>query len=245
MVHEMALLCPKCRTSDPFATLVGDGKFQTRLPHCPRCGGDGWLFRDPVVVRGLATSIRQQKNPVDVGHAKPGDMQFSIDPGFGGMDCVHGGIRRRVAESDKFTQTWSSPLDEGQGIVRGSATLGDNARLQTGMAVNEDRLWYQPHEALWCEDENGVVYKTGDFELGPGKIIRWLGNAPLVGVKYAIKYTAYLEWLVWAPPNERVDRDNADLGPLVMIRKKHVENINSSPFATPDDRIPIQSRVAC
>jgi len=246
MLHEFGIRCPRCRTSDPAANLVGDGKIQQRFPDCRNCGGDGWLYRSPFLVKGLATSIRQQSNPVDVGVVQPGDMQFSIDPQFGGFDCAHGGHPRLVSEDDKFTQTWVSALDEGQGIVRGSHTMGDNPRVQTGMADNEDRLFYEPAYSLWCEDERGKTYtENGDFTLGPGKVIRWVGQAPDVGTKFTIKYAAYFEWIVWSPPMQRVDRDNRDLGPLVFLRKRHVHYVNESPFATPDDRVPIQSRVAC
>ena len=98
-------------------------------------------------------------------------------------------------------------------------------------------------EAGVCE--NGVVYVTGDFELGPGRVIRWVGDQPAVGVKYTLKYTAYFEWLVWAPPQERVDRDNRDLGPLIFLRRRHVANVNDSPFITASDRIPLIGRVEC
>jgi len=241
MVHEMGLKCPKCRTSDPAANQLRDGKSQTRGPNCANCRGDGYIYRGAIVVRGLATSIRQQKNVHDVGYAQQGDMQFSIGPES--LSCETGA--RRVSMSDKFTATWDQPLDEGQGIVRGAHTMGDNLRLKNQGEANEDRLWYEPGEALFCEDENGETYTPGDFNLGPGRVISWVGRQPMVGVKYVLKYTAYFEWIVWAPPQERHDRDNRNLGPLVFLRKRHVAFINDSVNISASDRIPIGSRVSC
>jgi hypothetical protein len=244
MIHEIGIACAKCRTSDPNANLLGDGKLATRLPNCPRCGGDGWLYRDATVVAGLATAIRQQNNVVDAGVIKPGDMQFSIGPGFFTVERT-GAADRRVSQNDKFTQTWSAALDEGQTFIRGAASLGENLRLQPAHHPAEDRLWYQPAHALWCEDENGTEYFEGsDFLLGPGRVIKWVGNQPTIGGKYVLHYTAFFEWLVWAPPQERVDRDNKDLGPLIFLRKRHVAYVNDSPFLTSADRVPLNKRIA-
>jgi len=245
MIHEIGVACPHCRTADVSANLLRDGQYQTRSPNCPRCGGDGWLYRDPVVVRGLATSIRQQNNVIDVGTHQPGDMQFSIGPGFFG--CNHNGApMRHVALDDKFTATWAQPLNDGQTIVRGAATMDENLRLSPGLTTDEDRLWYEPVYSLWCEDDTGKQYlEDGDFVFGPGRVIRWVGNRPQVGQRYVVKYTAYFEWLVWAPPQERVDRDNVDLGPLVFLRKRHVAYVNDSLLITSADRIPLSKRVSC
>lgn len=243
MVHEMGLACPHCRTSDVHANMLRDGQSQTRSPNCSKCGGDGFLFRSPDLIRGLAVSIRQQRNVHDVGESQPGDMQFSIAPDFGG--CGSNGFRR-ISRDDKFTATWDQPLHEGQTIVRGAATMNENLRLSNNVSLNEDRLWYEPSDSLWCEDQNGVVYhKDADFVLGPGKVIRWVGNQPVKGTKYVIKYTAFFEWIVWAPPMDRVDRDNRDLGPLVFLRKRHIAYVNDSPTITDLDRVPLSTRITC
>ncbi len=242
MVHEMGVACPRCRTSDVHANMLKDGQAQTRSPICENCGGDGWLFRNAVVVRGLAASIRQQRNVHDIGEAQPGDMQFSIGPGFAGC----GEAQRRVTRDDKFTATWDQPLHEGQTIVRGAGTMDETQRLINNVSLDEDRLWYEPGASLWCEDENRKVYsEIGDFVLGPGRIIKWVGDKPEVGVKYTLKYTAFFEWIVWAPPTERVDRNNRDLGPLIFLRRRHIAFVNDSPLITESDRVPISNRVAC
>ncbi len=240
MIHEIGISCPKCRTSDPHANMIPDAKQSVRSPNCSNCNADGWLFRSPVIIRGLATSIRQQRNILDAGTSQPGDMQFSIGPGFSGC----GQDNRRVSRDDKFTATWSQPLDDGQTIVRGAAHMGDNIGLANNVEIIEDRLWYEPDAALWCEDENGVVYDEGDFDLGPGRVIKWIGNAPQQGIKYVLSYTAFIEWIAWIPPQERID-NNEDLGPLVFLRRRHVSLLNESPNVSATDRIPVSSRVVC
>jgi hypothetical protein len=189
----------------------------------------------------LAVSIRQQRNILDAGVAQPGDMQFSPGPGEAG-GC---GSTRRVGNGDKFTATWDQPLDDGQTIVRGAAHMDENLRLEFNVNPDEDRLWYEPGSALWCEDEDGVVYKPGDFELGPGRVIHWVGNRPQIGTKYTLKYTAYFEWIVWAPPQERVDHANLDLGPLIFLRRRHIAFINTSPLIVESDRRPLSARTTC
>ena len=240
MLHEIGIACSKCRPNDVFDGMSGDGKTR-RLPDCDICT-DGWLFRSPLVVRWLATSIRQQKNILDAGIAQPGDMLFSPEPPD--TDC--GQENRRYSQDDKFTATWSQPLNDGQTIIRGAATMMGNKVLRTEIDVTEDRLWYEPESSLWCEDDKGVTYEQDiDFELGPGKVIRWIGNAPIQGQRYTIKYNAYFEWLAFAPPQERRDRDNRDLGPLIFLRKRHIAFVNSSPVIHDDDRIDLQSRIDC
>lgn len=238
MLHEIAISCT-CRAEDTFAGLKDDGKQRRREPFCPRCRTDGWLYRSPRMVQGLATSIRQQRNILDAGIAQPGDMQFS--PSLEPPDCAT--PYRSIGAWDKLTATWEQPLDDGQVNIRGAA---QNSPVVSNLAPNQDRLWYEPSSAVWCEDEFGKTYVEGtDFQLGPGKIISWIGGAPKIGIRYTIKYNAFFEWIVFVPPQERRDRDNDNLGQLVMLRKRHITFVNDSPLALPEDHIPIQSRVNC
>jgi hypothetical protein len=190
----------------------------------------------------LATSIRQQKNILDAGTTQPGDMQFSPEP----PDTEYGQENRRYAQDDKFTALWSQPLSDGQTVVRGAATMRGNQVLNTDINITEDRLWYEPESALWCEDENGIVYQEdSDFILGPGKVIRWVGQSPVMSVRYTLKYNAFFEWLCFAPPQERRDRDNQDIGSLLFLRKRHIAFVNSSPIIRDTDRVDLQSRMSC
>lgn len=246
MIHEYGVACT-CRVEDVYASTLGDGKDNRRDPFCPRCGNSGWLYRDPVLITGIITSIRQQNNFHDIGEAQPGDASFS--PHVSSLDCTKG--RRRIGQSDRFTATWSQPLHEGQIIVRGAGTMNENKGLTTHLSDDEDRLWYEPASAIWCEDANDIVYyEKADFVFGPGKIIKWIGNKPDPGVRYSIKYNAFFEWLAWQAPQERVDRDGKDLGPLVMLRKRHAVIINTdpkadSPVAIQTDRQSLQSIITC
>lgn len=241
LLHEVALACT-CRSADLYSGLHDDGKERRRDPHCPRCGGSGWLYRDPLVMTGLAVSIRQQRNIMDAGIAQPGDMTFS--PQLNVANCST--PNRRITAYDKFTALWSQTVDDGQVIVRGAGTRDDNKHRITHLLTNEDRLWYEPESATWCEDEDNVRYREGaDFKLGPGKLIRWLGAQPALGKKYTIKYNAHFEWIVFAPPQERRDRDNADLGQLCMLRKRHIAYVNDNPTGTPADNVTLQSRINC
>lgn len=241
VLHEVAISCT-CRIEDTYAGLRNDGKERRRDPFCPRCRGDGWLYRDPRVRLGLVTSIRGQRNILDAGIAMPGDMMFS--PQVGDQCNNHG--MTAIGAYDKITALWEQPLDDGHVLIRGAATEYENKNLQTGLKPNQDRLWYEPATAIWCEDDKGVVYSVnGDFVLGPGKIINWVGNRPVVGQRYTIKYTAYFEWIAFQPPQERRDRDNVDLGQLVFLRRRHLALVNESPLAVPDDHIAIQTRVKC
>lgn len=241
MVHEIALICT-CRNEDTYAGLLGDGNQRRRLPFCPRCGGDGHLYRNPTVIKGLTTSIRQQKNILDAGIAQPGDMLFS--PSLPSPDYTTPNGQIRIASMDKLTATWEQPLDEGQVVVRGAGTAYENKTLGAGLADNEDRLWYEPVSSIWCEDENGKIYTAdADFVLGPGKIIKWLTNIPL-RIKYSIKYNAFFEWISFTNPQERVDRQG-DLGQLVFLRKRHVAFVNDSPLATEADRLALSSKLSC
>lgn len=240
MLHEIAISCT-CRVEDTYAGIKGDGTERRRDPYCRRCRGDRWLYRAPKVVTGLATSIRQQRNILDAGNTQPGDMIFS--PSFDNK-CAE--AQRKIGAWDKLTALWDTPLDDGHVLIRGAGTAGENKDLKTGLQSNEDRLWYEPAKAIWCEDEEGVKYTEGtDFELGPGKIIRWIGRTPYNGKRYTIKYSAYFEWIAFQPPQERRDRENNDIGQLVFLRKRHIALVNESPLSLPEDRIPVQTRVNC
>lgn len=238
MIHEVGIACT-CRVEDVYSSTRDDGADRTREPFCSRCGSDGFLFRAPVLIEGIFTSVRHQRNVLDSGNYLPGDATFSPPPN----SPVCSGTGRRVGTADKLTATWAEPIDEGQVLVRGSGTKASAGGVLTELADNEDRLWYEPAKAIWCEDEFGVVYESGaDFELGPGKVIKWHGTQPPVGAKYSFKYEAFFEWIVWQPPGERVE-NGVNLGELVSLRKRHVALINESPFASSDTKASLQSRV--
>jgi hypothetical protein len=244
VLHEIGIACT-CRSNDTFNNFTRDAKDTVREPFCPRCGQHGWIFREPVIVVGIFTGVRHQKNILDAGNYMPGDATFSPSLSLSGAGCGSAG-ERRIGAFDKITATWPEPVDDGHVIVRGAGSKAAAIGINTSLDDDEDRLWYEPAKAIWCEDENDVIYYEGsDFILGPGKIIKWIGNRPAFRVKYSIKYEAFFEWIVWQPPGERRDYNADNLGELVMLRKRHVIHVNDSPFATSQDKQSLQASVKC
>lgn len=238
VIHEVGISCT-CRVDDPYASTLNDGKDSRRDAFCERCGQDGFIYRSPRLITAMITGVKHQRNILDAGNYHPGDAQLSTYPEDDGC----GEANRRIGAFDKITATWPEPVDDGHVIVRGA---GANAALQgvnTELESNEDRLWYEPANSIWCEDENDVVYEEdADFVLGPGKIIRWIGNQPKEGIRYSIKYNAYFEWIVWQPPGERRDRNADNLGELIYLRKRHVIFVNTSPYAASNVRESISAK---
>lgn len=223
---ETAVACP-CRNGDLYsAFILKDGKpANQRILDCPACQGDSFIYRNARAISGLITALDPGRNRqlFEAGYAVPGDVTFSpsLRAGF-------------ITDFDKVTFCFATPVNEGQVIMRGSHTLDTNAQYVTDLAPSEDRLWYRPGCSIWCEDINGVVYyKDADFTF-EGKKIQWKGG-PDVGTLYTIKYTAFLEWVAYASPFQRMDRTR-NLGQRVMLRKKHVTFTTDSPLDSPSNR---------
>ena len=226
VIHETAVACP-CRNGDVFAALVHvEGKpANQRGLDCPQCQGDGFIYRNARRIKGLITSIESgsQRQLLDIGYAVPGDAQFSPSLQAG-----------TLSDFDKITICGTVPVNEGQVIMRGAHTIEDNALYVTDLEENEDRLWYRPGCSIWCEDENGVVYTQGsDFTFENKKIV-WI-NGPDVKTLYTVKYTAYLEWVIYSTPMTRFD-NGRNLGQRVLLRKKHVTFTTDSPEDSPAHR---------
>lgn len=171
-------------------------------PNCKEHELGGWLFRDERKIWGLVTEVRQHKELAQIGLWEPGDCVFSPQS------------HDVVSDGDKIIFTW--PLPHGSGDVR-----------LRGYQEN-DRLTYEAVRALWCEDEDKVRYMEGtDFYFdGKNMVWQWVGKpdagkAPLRGKRYVVKYLAFLEWIVFMPPMERVSH-GATIGARVGLRKKHL-----------------------
>jgi hypothetical protein len=179
----------------------------------------------------MITAVAEDYTRSEAGWAMPGDAIMSPLPGY------------VVSTGDLITFTWPQPLDEGQVVVRGAASMSDNKVRKTDLEEDEDRLWYHAADALWCEDLDGNVYRNNaDFVLDGSKLIKWIGNSPRKGLAYTIKYMAYLEWESQTPPSVRRDRDR-DLGIRVMLRKRHVAQVWDSDYGNPGDRTPFCDRL--
>jgi hypothetical protein len=221
---ETAVACT-CRNGDLHAALIlREGKpANQRSLSCPQCQGDGFLYRNLRQIVGLVTSLDPGRNRqlYEMGYSVPGDAIFS--------PSLRAGY---VTDFDRITMCKPEPTNEGQVIMRGAHTLEDNAQYVTDLEDNEDRLWYRPACAIWCEDSNGVVYSQGSDFVFEAKKMQWVGNQPDIGTLFTIKFTAYLEWVAYATPFDRVDRGRS-LGQRVMIRKKHVTFTSDSPLDSP------------
>jgi hypothetical protein len=231
LIHETGIRCT-CGVDNTYAGQLEQTHVARRRTtlSCKQCAGDGYLFRNARKIIGLVTGIAENRAREPGGWAEPGDCIASVRPGY------------QVTAGDMITFTWAMPLPDGQVIMRGAGTTGENSTRQTFLEANEDRLHYCASDSIWCEDEDGKVYDYGDFTFDGSKIIRWIGNQPLQGQKYIIKYNAYLEWIAFIPPNVRVDRGR-DLGSRVLLRKRHVALINDDPRMRFGDKVPFCARI--
>jgi hypothetical protein len=226
VVLELAVACPACRKGDATSALNEKNSTEVtniRPIECGSCHGDGFLYRNAQIITGLITQINAgNRQLLDLGLAFPGDCIFS--PSLNAPD---------INDMDKITLCVTDVLHEGQVIQRNAAKLSNAKVRPTTLLATEDRLWYPSDGcAVWCEDENNVVYDNyADFQLIDNRI-RWVGKRPSDGVFYTLKYHYYPEWIVYASPLQRVDRGR-DLKQRVVLRKKHTAFMNSADKATP------------
>ncbi len=234
VILETGVACT-CRREDTVASMTTNENQPStvRRINCTRCQGDGFLYRNARCVRGLITSIQAGPNRklLEGGYAVVGDAVFSPSLNIG-----------RIADFDRITFTKSESIGDGQVIMRGAAHHNENQDKNIGVAEDEDRLWYQGDCALWCEDENGVLYTQNEDYVLEDKIIRWIGKQPDKRTFYTLKYTAFLEWIVYNTPLSRVDNARS-LGQKVLIRKKHVAFHTGSQADTPVKRQEEQTRL--
>jgi hypothetical protein len=213
VILETGVACT-CRREDATAGLLSreNAPATLREIHCQRCTGEGFLYRNARVIKGLVTSIQSAPNRrlLEGGYGTVGDAVFS--PSI---------IEAPLGDSDKITFLHASLVNDGQVIMRNAANYGDNKSKPLGVTNAEDRLWYNAECAIWCEDQKGVVYEQGTDFLLVDHTIKWIGNTPRDGLFYTLKYRAYLEWIVYNTPLFRIDGGN-QLGQKVLIRKKHV-----------------------
>ncbi len=233
MIHEVGLRCV-CNPEDLHAGQVkhGDQVLRRRTKYgCDKCGGEGYIYRKPRRIIALLTSVRLQKNQLEMGWAMPGDGIVSVKPGI------------ELSGGDLLTFTWPEIVPDGQVIIRGAAQISDNLTRKTRLEANEDLLQYNADSSVYCEDEDNNVYNSGaDFILDGSKIIKWVGSKPHQGKVYTLKYKAFLEWVVFLPPDIRRDRDR-DLGQRIAARKRHVALVNKDPSGSPSSKTPFCDRL--
>ena len=231
VIHQTGMRCT-CNNEDMHSGMIeqeGAVPRRRKMFSCDICNGYGYIYRDPKKLTVLITGVRQSKNRIEAGFLVPGDCTMSPKPN----DFVSGG--------DLVVFTWTLPISDGQVLVRGSGSMSDNSARNTKLNTDEDRLWYYATKPIWCEDENGNVYRQGDFTLNGSRVIKWLNTRMSPGTRYVLKYHAYVEWIVFTPPDIRVD-NNRDLGTRAALRKRHIAIINEDPRVTMSDRMPFCTR---
>ena len=171
-------------------------------PGCPNCHGEGFTYEDEKEIVGLVTSISGNRKLLEMGLFYPGDCIFSPLTG------------NTVSEHDKVIFTWPLPYGEGDALKRGN---DDN-----------DMLYYEAVSSIFLRDEDRVIYTENiDFRF-VGKSIEWVwtgkpaeGKKPATGIRYTVKYRAYIEWIAFIPPVTRVSHGE-DIGSKVFLRQRHI-----------------------
>ena len=228
VLHELAIACA-CQKEDTFASQIEvDGRLaRVRSLDCPSCSGDGFIYREPLLVKGLLTSVMPANRTLEeYGYNNAGEATFSPD--------FHSRI---ISDFDRITLLSESTLNEGQILIRGAAHIGQNKvqkNTRTDLAENEDRLWYLATTTIWCEDINGVIYTQGTDYTFDGKRIVWT-NGPDVGTAYTVKYCGYLEYVAYTGPMQRFDQGRSLLQ-KVSLKKKHVHLLQDLAVDTPAKR---------
>jgi hypothetical protein len=171
-------------------------------PNCREHENCGWLYLNEEPIVGLVTDISQRRELMETGVFMPGDCVFSPTS------------ENVISEGDKITFTWPLPYGQGDVLLRNNS--------------DQDGLYYSAVKGMVCIDEFKTFYKQDrDYQLY-GKAIVWSwagkpvdGKSPSIGTKYAVKYTAYLEWIAFVPPITRIS-SGENVGDKVILRKKHL-----------------------
>lgn len=201
VVHEIGLTCP-CG-SDPLNPTTDDVL-------CEYCFGNGIQWVDAQTIVGLITNITFQPNIGRAAFFQAGDLIFA--------PSLHA---REIGDYDRITLTRPVAMDNGQIITR------FGARRVANLKPNEDLILFSAakSQAIAVIDRTGCVYHPGDYVL-EGRRIVWPdeARAPKVGERYTIKYHSYLEYIAFASPMARFDRDRS-IGQRVALRLRSVSNI--------------------
>ena len=173
-------------------------------PNCTEHENGGWLYMEETPITGLVTDISNRRELMETGAFMPGDCIFSPTSDVS------------VSEGDKITFTWALPFGQGDVLIR-----------STGAS---EGLYYAAVKGMVCIDENKTFYKQDrDYQLQGKEIIwEWDGKeddpaakTPAAGIRYSIKYTAFIEWIAFVPPITRISAGE-NMGDKVMLRKKHL-----------------------
>lgn len=199
VVHEIAIACT-CIHMNANQGPLGQADIS-----CKKCFGQGIVYRDPAPLDGLLAGLSSNRFWAQVSWIQPGDLSFA--------PSLHA---RRLSDRDRIQITLPTPT-EGQVLLRGVESSLSVRPLS--LKENQDYLWWEAGRdvAIWVEDEDDIIYAPGDY-LFLGRRIEWRGKQPAKGKRYVIKYEAYPEFVCWATPFDRWDRQR-EIGQRVLLRK--------------------------
>jgi hypothetical protein len=191
----------KCTCSlIPQGSMIADANRAN--PNCKACHGLGLIWQDQGQIIGLVQTVNQQKDLLQAGIAAPGDLVLSPDP------------RYTISDYDKIQMNWGEGIPYEPQLLRRSATGGTDTANYTIMEVIE---------CIQIDPTTGNIttyVPEVDFTFDK-KLITWIGNKPANGSVYSIKYSALIDWICFAPPQPRRERET-NLGQKIIMRKKHL-----------------------
>lgn len=165
------------------------------LQICPLCTGYGVIWQSAVPVTGLISSVDER-------------VQYDMPGWWAKGECVFSPpIAIQPSRYDKvvFQQ------------------LIDQSEVRT--KLDDDHITFIPARIKQIIDYNGTSYDPALVTITEGAMLKsqrnivWAsGEGPADGVRYAIRYEFYPEWLVWDIPHIRF-ADNADLGRRALLRR--------------------------
>lgn len=194
--YKKAYLCPCGTTPDPARV----------RPDCFLCFGRGQVYASALPMVGMVTAIKREKELLEAGIAQPGDLVFSPSPKE----------TRMLSEGDVIELgTWSGQPFQGELIKRARGGL-------------VDMLAYPPVTIQRCFTVDQSAQTQRDFTSPThfsvnGKLLTWTAtaaNRPLADQVYSLAYTARVEWVVFLPPQDRIE-GAVNLGQKVMLRARH------------------------
>lgn len=184
---------------------------------CPICRGNGWWWDELIKFKAIITDInlRNARDLMVAGMTGPGDLILSPPP----LTLRNIQVRDfgKLILPNRGGQTY-----EGDVIVRGQ--YDDESPIDyTLYPIASIQLvsWHNAELAnpviIRCIEGIDYSYTKADNK------ITWLEDAqhaPPVNTRYTVSYNAFFEWIVFVPPNPRLE-SGTHLAPRILLRRKH------------------------
>ena len=174
---------------------------------CPRCQGLGHFYPYPAQLKMITTTNPNFSREIMSipGFVIPGDMVMVMRPLRGNNILAVDFDKVVWARQDAVPSDGENVLADASGV---------DVLKETPILVID---------AFGADQNNALLTFTPgtDFTVA-GTIVTWLtGNRPRPGLYWTIRYTYQPEWIVFAPPTEKFER-NTSLGQTVLVRRKVV-----------------------